>query len=259
MLSKERIERLRSLIIEQLTEYEKSNCCKHVKLNVSTEILEKILFDDSIGNEKKLKIPFHLLKKIDLTGVSWDGVSVVGMDFSNTKGVSIDPRKVAKKSLLGTKLNNVTLTGTFENVLIQDTDFTGSKGAIIDPQKLSPNSILGSKLCDTIIVGTFDNVYLSHVDFTGSNGAKINPLTLASKNIKSSKLCDVEFISYFDDEFDLSNTDFTGSRGAVIRISDEDSKNYKNTNFTDATIINIYEEVYTNIVKSFKVNQKVKK
>lgn len=171
MLSEKFIEQLREELKENLQKNYKKLKNKHIKLNIQPELLEKLIFKSAGYRCKKLAISIELLKMLDLTGVSWDCVDIQEIDFSNTKGVKINPQEVFLKSLSNTKLCDVKIIGKFDYVYISGTDFTGSKGAKIDPQKVFFRNLQGTKLCDAKIIGKFDAVDISGTDFTGSKGA----------------------------------------------------------------------------------------
>lgn len=250
MLNNKEIENLREKFKTLLNDYNKS---EKIKLEIPKEILENLIF--MVNKKNYFKYPaldFELIKKLDLTDISFDGVNVSGLDFTGSKGVKINPQTIWEKKLGGTKLNNVEIVGSFDDVIIINTDFTGCIGAKIDPQTVWKKVLAGTILNGCEIDGSFEGVCVQKTDFTGSTGAKIDPQTIADKSLNGSKLANVEFVGTFDD-VDVREADFTGSVGAQIDPRKVWNKSLDGTNLTDVTIIeNEYDKIYKQLVKAFK-------
>lgn len=217
MLSERNIIRLRRVLANNLHEYhlDKENGNDYINLNMDHELFEKIIFlEEGTDGHKEIAIPMVELKKLDLTGVSWDNVLVSSLDFNGSKGVVINPTTVYNKSLKGTKLGNVEIEGNFDNVCIERADFTGCTGTVIDPQLVRDKSLAGAKLSGVCFTGDFDGVTIAAADFTGSKGAKIDPQKIAGHVFLGAKLCDAELINTFDD-IDTSQVNLDGVKGVA--------------------------------------------
>lgn len=187
------------------------------KLKIGKDILEKMIFiyTSVIGEKyKTFSVPKNILEKIDLSEVSFDDFDVYNVDFSGLTGVKINPQKVAYKSLCGSKLNGVEITGTLDGCHVVNTDFTGVKGFNkIDPQKCYGKSLYGAKLNGLEITGSLNGIYVVGTDFTGIIGNnKLNPQKVSSKSLCSAKLNDMEITGSYDDTW-IEWTDFTGVKG----------------------------------------------
>jgi len=262
------IKDIRRYLLKELESYEG----EPIKLNLDSNTLKEILFDyDKETNSYKLIERFHssqkenidtrkLLQKIDFSNVSFDNVNIRGIDFTNFKGVKINPQTIYEKSIWMSKLCGVEFIGPFDNVQIINTDFTGSVGAVIDPQTIYGKYISGTKFSGVTFTGPFDDVYIQNVDFKGSTGAVINPTTVRERNLANSCFSGVTFEGPFDGA-KISHADFTGSIGAKI-----DPRNlYKRiirANLCDVTLVgegDIYEDahIYNTSFKGAKGNLEI--
>lgn len=164
MLSETEMRILRQELEKGLKRYKET---EKIKFNMSHNMLERLIFLNE-GKRKVIAFDFELIKKLDLSNVSFDNVDVKGRDFTGSKGVKINPQTVYNKSLYQTKLTNVELDGSFNGVHVEFADFTGSKGAIIDPQTVYDKSLFSTKLKDVKINGIFEGVNVYKADFTGA-------------------------------------------------------------------------------------------
>lgn len=81
-----------------------------IRLDMSHVMLEKLIFLQEEEGRKTFAFDFNLIKKIDLSGVSFDDVSVEYVDFTGSKGeTAINPQTVFLGSLVGTTLSDVKL------------------------------------------------------------------------------------------------------------------------------------------------------
>lgn len=96
-----------------------------VRLRVESEIAEAILFNVDEDEKKTFAFSNDLMKKIDFSGISFDGFDCNGFDFSQYKGVTLDPQKVYNRDLRNAKLKGVTIINTFDDVLLDGVDSTG--------------------------------------------------------------------------------------------------------------------------------------
>ncbi len=155
---------LRQTLREKLKQVEKGP----LKLEIEPDILDKIIFERSEGYysgydfieqiRKTFAIHFSLIKKLDLTGISFENVDVSNCNFANSFGVTIDPQKVYRKDLSETKLKDVTLDGSFDGCIVRATDFSGSKNAIIYPELVLQGDIRGTNFKDAEVrvINSFD-------------------------------------------------------------------------------------------------------
>ena len=195
MLNEENIKKLREELIKSLKQYQSK---EKIKLNISGDILDRLIFDYYKSEDKKrIAFDFNLIKKLDLTDALFDKVNVQNIDFTGSKGVKINPQIVYKKSLYSTKLADVEIVGTFDETDVRYTNFKGSKGAKINPQTVHLQSLLGTMLTDVEIVGSLDFSILIDTDFTGSKGGKISisRLECFAHNIKG-----LESLEIIDDK-----------------------------------------------------------
>ena len=248
------IEQLRKLLTEKLIEYKESGEKDHIKLDIDKKIFEQILFEN-----KKIAIPDNLWKLLDLSGVSFDGINVMGVDFTGSKGVVIDPQTVHDKDLRNTKLAGVEIKGSFDGVCVYSTDFTGSKGGVLNPQKVEGKNLRNAKLAGVEIKGSLDGVKLGGTDFTGSKGViKLNPQKVYGNDLSYAKLAGVEIKGSLDG-VKLGGTDFTGSKGAKMYFEEAEVARELGSDLTDVKIINNdeYKEIIDKIEKAFQPQLKL--
>lgn len=130
---------------------------------------------------------FYCLSRLnaDLSQVNFDGKKIIGLDFGNLTGVSINLDKIPDKDLSKVKFKGVTLNGTLNNAVIDYTDFSGYFGnVILDPQTIVNKSIKGSNLSGVTIDGKLDNIVITGVDFSKAKGdIVINPQKVPNKEL----------------------------------------------------------------------------
>ena len=102
------------------------------RLRVSNDIAEAILFNVDEEGKKTFAFPTELMKKVNFEGISFDGFVAIAFDFSEFKGVSLDPQKVYNADLSYAILNGVTITNTFDDVIL---DGVNSEGMIYNEFK----------------------------------------------------------------------------------------------------------------------------
>lgn len=102
------------------------------RLRVSNDIAEAILFNVDEEGKKTFAFPTELMKKVNFEGISFDGFVAIAFDFSKFKGVSLDPQKVYNADLSYAILNGVTITNTFDDVIL---DGVNSEGMIYNAFK----------------------------------------------------------------------------------------------------------------------------
>ena len=95
------------------------------RLRVRSDIAEAVLFNVDEEGKKTFAFPTELMKKVNFEGISFDGFVAIGFDFSEFKGVSLDPQKVYNADLSYAILNGVTITNTFDDVLLEGTNSEG--------------------------------------------------------------------------------------------------------------------------------------
>lgn len=266
-MERENIKKLRNELYKELAAYKKSGGKDHIKLNIPTDLLEKLIFDETYcydGKYRGIAAGFKDFKLLDMTGVSWYRGDMSYMDFSGTKGVKINPQEVADKKFYHTVLKDVKIDGSFYDCYIEGADFRGTvnTSAIpINPQKVQGASLKFTHLEGVEITGSLDGIHVTGTDFTGVIGdVFLNPQTVYGKNISDTKLAGVTIIGDFTD-CEFEGTDFTGSKGAVIYLENKEELDAyvdAGTNFTDATVVLEYETALQNIRDSFKQKSKLK-
>lgn len=162
----EQLYELRKILKEGLASY---NDKEKIKLNVSTDILEKSIFNYQQYKDNDDCIYKSFAIKLDLSDVSFDNVNVEYIDFTGSKGVKINPQTVKNKSLYCATCNNVEFTGAFDDVNVFRTNFTGSIGTKINPQIVCEKDLTGTILTNSEIVGSLDGGCFFLTDFTGCN------------------------------------------------------------------------------------------
>ncbi len=198
---------------------EKFNGDEKIQLGLSPQQLAALLFEKNPVTKSRMffiKPATEIIKKIDLTGLSFDGIDITDIDFTGSKGVKINPQTVYKKRLVGVVLKDVDLVGSFDKTYLCYVDFTGSRGAEIDPQKVLGKRFTYNKLTDVKIIGSFDDVCIIGNDFTGSDGARINPQKIQYKNLDKTILTDVELIGSLEN----ISTNGTIFQGCINNLDD---------------------------------------
>ncbi len=94
------------------------------------------------------------MKKIDFSNVSFDNVDIRGMDFTELKGVKINPQTVYDQNLSRCKFSGVEFIGPFDGVHLYETNFTGSKGAKVDLQTVYYDDLSICNLTDAEVMNT---------------------------------------------------------------------------------------------------------
>lgn len=125
------VRKIRDYLEEKVDEYITNGGKDYIKLNISPELLNEIMFYKDNHGVKHLAVSEDCLKNLDLEGLSWDGVDVTEMDFSDTKGIKINPQTIWDRNLSDTILKDVEIEGSLKGVFIEGTNFTDSYGAII--------------------------------------------------------------------------------------------------------------------------------
>lgn len=115
------IEEIRKGLRKELENYEGESA----RLKVRSDIAEAILFNVDVEGIKVFAFPEELMKKVNFEGISFDGFLAIGFDFTDYKGVSLDPQKVYDADLRYANLNGVTITNTFDDVLLDGVKFEG--------------------------------------------------------------------------------------------------------------------------------------
>lgn len=229
------INSIRQLLIEELKDYEG----EPIKLDLNEisgiDGLESLIFKDYVdSNKKNVKIiafSYDVLRKLDLSNVSFDGVAIDNYDFTGLTGVKINPEKVWEKDLINCIFNGVEFIGGFKGCRISRCDFTGSKGAVIDPymRVMSDCKFSGVRFLDNW-VGTD----VSRCDFTGSTTLMTAPRDI---DMTCTKLQDVKF-AWKIQNCRIDKCDFRGSEGAVIFPEEWKEKSAFGTNFEGVTFRN---------------------
>ena len=171
----ENIDILRRKLLIMLQDY---TGIEPLKINLEQGQLEKILFD---AKTHRFAISPYLLTKLDFSNVSFKGVIIEDIDFTNLKNVYINPQELYSKSVSGSILSGVTFTGTFDDMVIMESDFTCSHNAFINPLTIKLQTLYRCKLSDVTFTESLDKVNFPESDFTGSHNGKVSFAKLAKK------------------------------------------------------------------------------
>ncbi len=186
-LCSEQIAKLRKVLKSELKNYDVAkNGYGVVELDPS--ILEQVIFWRKADGILGFAIDLDLIKKLDLTGISFDNVDISCKDFSGSKGARINPQTVKDKNLSFTTLEGVTIIGPFDGCNINATNFTGSQGAKINPQTVRGKNFEHTQLTDAEIIGPFDDCSIISTNFSGSKGTIITPLSYYQELEKKMKV-----------------------------------------------------------------------
>lgn len=207
---------IRKLLIDELKDYNG----KPIRINLSNVSgvngLESIIFKEHLDNDGKyvkvIALDKEILKKIDLSNVSFKDVSVAGYSFAGLTGVKINPQEVYGKNLSGCCFDGVVFTGGFDGCVISHANFKGSKGAYINPKG---KDLTGCILSDVTFTSyPITDAIIDYADFEGSKGAHIVP---SGKSYKGCKFKDATVEGNWVD-CSLVECDFTGSKTKLFRI-----------------------------------------
>lgn len=214
VLEKEKIKELRILLNDKLKEY---NGDEHIYLDIKKDVFNAILFGQTMnGRQLTSNIKSaDIIKKLDLTDADFYDICITGWDFSESKGVKINPQSIKNKDLYKTRLKNVEIIGSFDGCRITNADFTGSKGALINPETILDRDLRGVNFADAKICGSFDDCFIVGASFKGSKGALINPQTIRNKDLCAVNFADTEIMGSFD-YCKISGASFIGSKGVRI-------------------------------------------
>lgn len=230
------IEKLRYLLEKELKKYKGED---HIKLNVDHQLLEEIIFKEKNDDCKVLAMDFELIKKLDLTGVSFDKVRIDGLDFTNSKGVVINPQTVYEKRLTHTTLDKgVTVKGSFYKARVLGFNVNGAQGVVINPQHVYNKVLLEGSYKGAKFEGDFRGVDIRNCNFEGSSNAIINPRDVARLDCVGVNFKDTTIVGNFDDVI-INNTKFGGSVGASINPQtiryESGKKEFEHCDFKDVT------------------------
>lgn len=194
-----------------------------VKLDgLTTGELDEVIFDhieDKNGDKKKVfALPLIVLKKIDMSNVSFENFEAKEIDFSDFTGVKINPSKLYKKRCVSVNFDGVTFLDEFSDKYIEDCNFKGSKNAVIDA-----NVIFGGKnvFGDVTFKAPITKGYIGYSDFSGSKGAIIELGHMSIVSLDHCRLRDATIRGSFYD-CSISGADFSGAHaedGDTIKIN----------------------------------------
>jgi uncharacterized protein YjbI with pentapeptide repeats len=151
---------------------------KIVILNLEPKEIEKIIFKVKT-NHLVEALDFELIKRLDLTGVSFDGVDIRKHNFKGSYGVQINPQTVYQKDCCKVNFCDTEIIGGFVDAFIVGADFTGSYGAKINPQTVSNMACMFVNFCDAELVGLLDGADIC--------GAKLDGVIISRKESKVKK------------------------------------------------------------------------
>lgn len=196
-------------------------------LTLSTEEINEFLFEDDEINIVVLNVLKHF--KADMTGISFSGKKIEGINFHGLENVSINLDEVPDKNLTNTTFYGVTITGTLDNAKLGNTDFNGYIGDLkLDPQKAKDKTISGTKLAGITIDGSLDGIIIQGVDFTKVKGeVKVNPQKVPGKELMSINFSGVTLCGDTEDEIPsfkdctIYDCKFNGLKNKIVIDIDE--------------------------------------
>ncbi len=156
-----------TLLKSKLIEYSKKRWKKE-RIKIEKDLLQCLL----PALLEKIKADEEILKYLDLSEVSFDGIDITFKNFKDSNA-NIDPQTVKNKTLYRTNLQNCNMTGKdFTNVEIQCANLKKT-GSIINPHTVHDKIISGTKLnhCTLIDNGKLKGIFydettsLEHVKF----------------------------------------------------------------------------------------------
>lgn len=205
-----------------------------IKLPYDSNFIKEILFEkDKDNNYIFINDLENVYRKINFSNIPFDNIIVINKDLSKYHNIFINPRTIGKKSLYGSKVENVTFIDNFDGVDIRFTNFRKSHNAIINQQRIKYKSLYGTVAEDVTFERGFNHVDIRYTDFTGSKNTVINPEKVKLQSLEGT-ICDSVFFNGAFIKINCKKTDFNNSRGAKIYKSlilyDE------STNFTSTTI-----------------------
>lgn len=174
MLSKEELIKYREELSKKIKNYQGKE-----KIIIPKEIINQVLFENDCFHEQ-YKVFFdcpvdfparEIVNAVDLTNACLDYVDMSDIhDFSNSKGVKINPQKMRNKDLdmIYRNFKNVKFIGPFDGCCINQSSFKGSDGAKID-FKIIQLDYFGhhAAFADAWVIGPFDNVDTFSPSFNG--------------------------------------------------------------------------------------------
>ena len=162
------IKKIRSELEEELKQYDIEQ--GHIQLNIPSKVLEQIIFKyNKVRDCLELAFDFEQIKKLDLSSISFDGVKVFNKDFSNSKGIKINPQTVYEKNLMNTVLKEVEFVGLFDDVKIKGASFKGSIGAIVDLRDIYQNAARNVDFCDAYVISSkYRGAQINGASFAGA-------------------------------------------------------------------------------------------
>jgi len=252
------IKEIRQYLISKLEKYNR----KPVLLDLESDLLSEIIFDTVRKNGSYAKVfalDEDILRKIDFSNISFDGVLVENVNFFPLTGVRLHPQKVFDKSFYNTRLCDVTILGDMESyrdVYISGADFTDALGNVtINPQIVRNRELEDCNFKYCTFVNHFNECSITGSNFKGSEGAIIDPQTIRYKDLSRCDFADVEFDGSFEG-CRIVETCFMKSTGALIPYSlyTEYSTIDDFTDFSDTTIlVDDINKIDLNSIKGFRI------
>ena len=242
------IDKVRQKIIEAIGSYNGI-----VRLDYPDFELDKILFNYSKDKTfKSFALPIEILRKIDMSNVSFDNFYADDVNFGPLTGVKIDPNKLYNKKALYLNFTGVTFLDKFRDCYVEgcrfggsknavigegtelgklnmfrsvtfeapitkgvldDNDFSGSKGAVIET---GPNKVTSLRNCclkDATLSGTFAKCHIAGTDFTGAHAKNGDKIKLDPFDLAESRVSGQIVRNVGECRF--NGVKFTGSFGPI--------------------------------------------
>jgi uncharacterized protein YjbI with pentapeptide repeats len=198
MIDNFKLIQLRKELRELLNNYNRK---EKIIFNYDKQFIENLIFEEKIDSDgikyKDFAFEFELIKKIDLSEISFDNVFVIQTAFNGSKGVKINPQTVYKKSLVHNLFNGVEFIGPFTGADIRETDFSESKGAVIQAEKVLNKSFENTILKDTEIKGSLDGARIKGANFLGCKGVKVDPIRVYNSDVRGASFETGQIIGSF--------------------------------------------------------------
>lgn len=235
------IKEIRKILIEELKDYDGVR----IFLPYENEILKKIFFDK--GNREYVLTPdlIEIFPKIDFRNISFEGVNISSIDFSNLRGVFIDPKD---RDMSNSNFKCVTFTDSLRGV-ITGSSFKESINAVVEPVSIQERLFEADRAYHDLTKVDFADVKfkdsLINCAITGSSFKRSKNAVIASndmyKDFTNVDFADVEFKTNLKGCI-IKGASFAGSKGFKIYY-DTIERTYKAGNslydFTNVNFANV--------------------
>ncbi len=164
-----KIEKIRKYLLRRLSHFKGV-----IKLDDFTEQeLDEILFNyRTIGKKeaKSFALPIEVLRKIDMSNVSFKDFYARGVDFSELTGVRIDPNQIYDRYYCDVNFSGVKFLDEVSSAFLEGCKFAGSENAVIGDDVRYGGA---NNFADVTFKAPITSGILNDSNFAGSKGAVI--------------------------------------------------------------------------------------